>query len=166
MDFPYPLSTAQPAVTFSRCRLRPCGKTAVTPVRRSPEVRDACPTRTPATSVMAACGPTGNCPRARKSRGRGIAPHTEIGRILLASCWPLRGGGRIQDDSSALGHPHTSSWARLATGACGNATRAELKGRRMSTQPSTHQPRQRWLLRSSLLLKHTALVCVPTIVPG
>src|SRR5207247_1589763 len=115
--------------------------TAVTPVRRSPEVRDTCPTRTPATSVMAPCGPTGNCPRARKSRGRGIAPHTVIGRILPASCRPLQGGGRIQEGSSALGHPHTSSWARLATGAWGNATRAELRGRG-NEHPDIHTPTQ------------------------
>ena len=36
----------------------------------------------------------------------------------------------------------------------------------MSTQTSTHQPRQRWFLRSSLLLKQTAFVAVVTIVTG
>ena len=36
----------------------------------------------------------------------------------------------------------------------------------MSTQTSTHQPRQRWSLRPSLLLKQTAFVALVTIVTG
>jgi len=36
----------------------------------------------------------------------------------------------------------------------------------MSTQMSTHQPRQRWSLRPSLLLKQTAFVALVTIVTG
>src|SRR5436309_4042813 len=36
----------------------------------------------------------------------------------------------------------------------------------MGTQTSTHQPRQRWSLRSSLLLKQTAFVALVTIVTG
>src|SRR5437867_1352889 len=79
---------------------------------------------------MAPCRPTDNCPRTMKSRTLGIAPHTVISRILPASCRPRRGGGRIQDRSSALGYPNTSSRARLATAVCGNATRAELRGTR------------------------------------
>src|SRR5947208_3743089 len=35
----------------------------------------------------------------------------------------------------------------------------------MDTQASTHQPRQRWSLRSSLLLKQTAFVALMTIIP-
>src|SRR5438309_11438689 len=35
----------------------------------------------------------------------------------------------------------------------------------MDTQASTHQPRQRWSLRSSFLLKQTAFVALMTIIP-
>src|SRR5207245_5327370 len=41
-----------------------------------------------------------------------------------------------------------------------------MKGQRMRTDRSTHQPTTRWTLRSSLLLKQTAFVAMVTIVTG
>ncbi|MNR13655.1 hypothetical protein D3C85_1300740 [compost metagenome] len=65
-SLPKPLATDRPAGTLSRNRSPPCGKIAVTPVRTlSPERSVTCPTRTPATSVMAFSGPGVRTPGAR-----------------------------------------------------------------------------------------------------
>ena len=63
------------AGTFSRKRFPPCGRIAVTPVRTfSPRMTVVCPTRTPATSVIAFSAPVGRLPTTMPiSRARGRA---------------------------------------------------------------------------------------------
>ena len=62
-SLPNPLPTWIAAGTRSKNRLPPCGRMAVTPVcTESPATTVACPTRTPATSVIAFSGPGRNTP--------------------------------------------------------------------------------------------------------
>ncbi len=70
---PKPLPTYTAAGTFCWNRLPPWGTIAVTPVRTdSPRITVRCPTRTPATSVMALSGPAGRIPGSTpRSRIRG-----------------------------------------------------------------------------------------------
>ena len=77
---PLPLSRCAPAKTGSVQTSPSCGTMAVTPVRTgpepgfngpSPEISVVCPTRTPATSVMASSGPGSMRPmRMPSSRAR------------------------------------------------------------------------------------------------
>jgi hypothetical protein len=62
-SLPNPFPTTMAPCTLSRNRFPACGRTAVTPVRsESPLHTVTCPTRTPATSVMASSGPGGSAP--------------------------------------------------------------------------------------------------------
>src|SRR5688572_25327284 len=73
ISFPNPLPTKTAPGTFSRKRLPAWGKITVTPVRTfSPRITVVCPTRTPATSVIALSGPVGRIPGVMPmSRARG-----------------------------------------------------------------------------------------------
>ena len=67
-NFPKPFPTCSAAGTRSKKGFPPCGRIAVTPVRtRSPSTTVTCPTRTPATSVMALCAPVLKIPGATPS---------------------------------------------------------------------------------------------------
>ena len=71
---PKPLKAKTPAGTRWAKGLPACGRIAVTPVRvPCPSITVQCPTRRPATSVMAFSGPGGRMPGARpSSRARGM----------------------------------------------------------------------------------------------
>jgi len=77
-SFPKPFPTTIAAGTLSRNGLPPWGRIAVMPVLiESPRAMVVCPTRTPATSVMALRGPGGSEPTTRpmsRARGRGRWP--------------------------------------------------------------------------------------------
>src|SRR5215831_7926714 len=74
-SLPKALPTKTAPGTFSRNRLPPCGRIAVTPVRMlSPRIMVVWPTSTPATSVMAFSAPGGSTPTViprSRARGRG-----------------------------------------------------------------------------------------------
>ena len=93
-NLPKALPTNTAPGTFSRNRLPPCGTIAVTPVRTvSPAMRVVCPTRTPATSVMAFSGPglpsPGVIPRSR-ARGRPWAVIASVARRATAAKTTIR----------------------------------------------------------------------------
>ncbi|MNQ70022.1 hypothetical protein D3C85_846450 [compost metagenome] len=101
-SLPKPLATDRPAGALSRNRSPPWGRIAVTPVRMlSPERRVTCPTRTPATSVMAFSGPgertPGALPRSRIV-GRFSVDCAAAGETAKAAVSPRavrRGLGRV-----------------------------------------------------------------------
>src|SRR6185437_10258373 len=91
---PKPLPTCSAAGTRSRKTFPACGKIAVTPVRtESPSTTVVCPTRTPATSVIAFNAPGGKTPgftpRSR-ARARCAANGTAVRVMARSARWSDR----------------------------------------------------------------------------
>jgi hypothetical protein len=111
-SLPKPLPTTTAAGTRSRNRSPPCGRIAVTPVRTlSPSTTVACPTRTPATSVIAFHRPGASTPGATPSARARVRP---AGTTSVDAA----PGAALE---TALGTAPGAGWARTAVGADASA---------------------------------------------